>query len=93
VEVVVESTNVESTDVVEFTDVSGSSGGTLSLLEHEVTIAGHVSRHSCSKRHESDETGNRCRRYKFQSAGQFHLQQAWCTRDRVSRSLGHIHRK
>jgi len=38
----VESTNVESTDVVEFTDVSGSSGGTLNLLEHERFVVARV---------------------------------------------------
>jgi len=38
----VESTNVESTDVVGFTDVSGSSGGTLNLLEHERFVVARV---------------------------------------------------
>ena len=38
----VESTNVESTDVVEFTDVRGSFGGTLNLLEHERFVVARV---------------------------------------------------
>ena len=38
----VESTNVESTDVVEFRDVSGSSGRTLNLLEHERFVVARV---------------------------------------------------
>jgi len=33
---------IESTDVVEITDVSGSSGGTLNLLEHERFVVAHV---------------------------------------------------
>ena len=33
---------VESTDLVEFTDVSGSSGGTLNLLEHERFVVARV---------------------------------------------------